>query len=613
MSRMISKKLGDVCQVINGRAYKQEELLEEGKYRVLRVGNFFSNNSWYYSNLELTEDKFCKLGDLLYAWSASFGPRIWKGDKTIYHYHIWKIVEDEQVLNKAYLYYYLQNKTKSFIASTHGSVMLHLTKTFFEGLVIQYPESAKQQFQIAKVLSDLDSKIELNNKINAELEAMAKLIYDYWFVQFDFPNAKGKPYKSSGGKMVWCEELKKEIPEGWEPGVALDIFEFNPTLSIKKGTLSSYIDMNALPETGFMTKEVQKKEFNGGMKFQNGDLAIARITPCLENGKTGLITLLEDGEIGFGSTEFIILRGKEFDLRSFAACLSRSEKFRKYAISKMTGTSGRKRVSSTDLASFQMPIPNGEILKKFELLVSPAFKKATLNAKENQKLSELRDWLLPMLMNGQVQIKDTDVSKGVKQPVEEVSLKPINSYFYQTQVVAAIVNASKQNKISHGEMTLAKYSYLLDKIYKIPTLFSYDRWHLGPYPKEMKKVVNNKKFFKIQNNEVSVVPQKKEYAFEFQQQVEDAVTELASIFNQYKGKERSHQTELLATVCKVVEDIKSTDLKAVRESMREWVIDLKTSKFKNKAEKFSEQETELIISFMIKKGWDKLLTATMAA
>jgi type I restriction enzyme S subunit len=155
--------------------------------------------------------------------------------------------------------------------------------------------------------SDLDKKIEINNKINTELEAMAKLIYDYWFVQFDFPDANGKPYKSSGGKMLYNKALKRKIPEGWRDGNCSNLFNFNPTLSIKKGEISSHIDMNALPISGFMTKQVNKKPFSGGMKFQNGDVVIARITPCLENGKTGLISLLDENEVGFGSTEFIVL------------------------------------------------------------------------------------------------------------------------------------------------------------------------------------------------------------------------------------------------------------------------------------------------------------------
>jgi type I restriction enzyme S subunit len=266
----------------------------------------------------------------------------------------------------------------------------------------------------------------------------------------------------------------------------------------------------------------------------------------------------------------------------------------------LSSGSARDNLSQDKIRGLRFAVPPGNVLKKFYDIVNPMMLKVLANLKENLALSELRDWLLPMLMNGQVKIKEAAEPKVVKQVLSET--KPTNSYFYQTQLVAAIVNASKKHKIAHGEMTLAKYTYLIDKLYGVPTYFNYERLHLGPYPKEMKRIVNNKKFFKIQNNEVSVVPQEKEYNYQFQKQVEEAVEELASIFNQYKGQERSHQTELLATVCKVVEDIKSTDLKQVRESMKNWPIDLKTSKFKNKAEKFGEKETKECLQ-IIQERW----------
>jgi hypothetical protein len=365
--------------------------------------------------------------------------------------------------------------------------------------------------------------------------------------------------------------------------------------------------MDALPQNGFMTKAPMKKAFNGGMKFQNGDVAVARITPCLENGKTGLITLLKKDEIGFGSTEFIILRGRKFDLRSYASCLARSEKFRAYAISKMTGTSGRKRVSASDLEMYVTAIPDDDTLKRFEKLVSPFFEKMTLNALENQKLAELRGWLLPMLMNGQVKIKEAMQNKVIDATKKTTGFRPESIYDYQSQVFALIAHVSKQNKIKHGEMTIAKYAYLIDKVKGIPTFFDYGRHHLGPWAKEMKKVLLNKKNFKIDDEGIRVVNGDLLKGNPYEKQIKDAILELTTIITGYKSNERSHQTELLATVCKVIEDIKSTDLKQVRESMKNWPIDLKTSKFKNKAEKFGEPETRQALFKILELGWDKRL------
>ncbi|MER8639300.1 restriction endonuclease subunit S [Mesorhizobium sp. M1365] len=141
-----------MCQFINGRAYKKEELQRDGKYPVLRVGNFFTNDSWYYSDLELDGDKYCDNGDLLYAWSASFAPKIWNGGKVIYHYHIWKIVIDPQHIDKEYLYYFLEwdvDKIKS--SEGNGSTMIHVTKGAIEQRALNLPPLSEQR-RIAEVL-----------------------------------------------------------------------------------------------------------------------------------------------------------------------------------------------------------------------------------------------------------------------------------------------------------------------------------------------------------------------------------------------------------------------------------------------------------------------------
>ena len=149
---------GGVATFFNGRANKQEELLEAGKYRVLRVGNFFSNNSWYYSNLELDENKYCENGDLLYAWSASFGPRIWKSEKVIYHYHIWKVLEGKGV-DKQFLFVLLGYETERMKShSANGLGLMHITKGAIESWKCFLPSIGEQQ-KIADCLSSLDTLI----------------------------------------------------------------------------------------------------------------------------------------------------------------------------------------------------------------------------------------------------------------------------------------------------------------------------------------------------------------------------------------------------------------------------------------------------------------------
>ena len=144
-------RLGDVMTFVNGRAYKKEELLSAGKYKVLRVGNFFTNDSWYYSDLELPEEKYCFNGDLLYAWSASFGPRIWEGDKTIFHYHIWNVKFDENSLYKQYLYWFFEADKHVIKESTTGSTMVHVSMENMMPRLIPIPPLSVQHRIVEKI------------------------------------------------------------------------------------------------------------------------------------------------------------------------------------------------------------------------------------------------------------------------------------------------------------------------------------------------------------------------------------------------------------------------------------------------------------------------------
>ncbi|MDN2649050.1 restriction endonuclease subunit S [Leuconostoc lactis] len=156
------RKLGEVATFLNGRAYKQNELLEFGKYRVLRVGNFYTNDSWYYSNLELDDKYDIDKGDLVYTWSATFGPHIWGGEKVIYHYHIWKI-ELSEYLEKLLSLHLLEADKARLLSSTNGSTMIHVTKGDMEGKTITLP-SIEEQKKIGSFLTQLDNLITLHQR-----------------------------------------------------------------------------------------------------------------------------------------------------------------------------------------------------------------------------------------------------------------------------------------------------------------------------------------------------------------------------------------------------------------------------------------------------------------
>ena len=556
-----------------------------------------------------------KEGDIVFARTGNSTGRTYYHEKQngelAYAGFLIKYSLDPLKVNPKYLKFYTtSDEYRQWVKNLSvGSTRGNINAQTFANCPITLPERS-QQDDLVVVLSSLVDKIALNNRINAELEAMAKTIYDYWFVQFDFPISKeqakamgkpkleGKPYKASGGKMVWSEEIKREVPEGWSAGTLTEIANITMGQSPPGETYNEEgegtVFFQGSTDFGLRFPSIRQFTTQPGRMAKRGDILLSVRAPV------GTMNIsMVDCCIGRG---LAALSSKDDCMAYLHGVLTNLQQ-----IFERRNTDGTTfgAITKDDLFSLRVVRAPKEILRKFDAITKPMFDKQNVMAEENQKLSELRDWLLPMLMNGQVAIRETTQSKVIK-PTVSIS-KPANSYFYQSQLVAAIVNASRKHKITHGEMTLAKYIYLVDKLYGVPTYFIYERLHLGPYPKEMKKIVNNKKIFKIQNNEVSVVPQDKQYNYQFQKQVEEAVAELASIFNRYKGQERSHQTELLATVCKVVEDIKSTDLKAVRESMKNWPIDLKTSKFKNKAEKFSESETNVVLSLIVSKQWDKLL------
>lgn len=154
--------MGEVATFLNGRAYKQDELLDSGKYKVLRVGNFYTNDSWYYSNMELGDKYYVDKGDLVYTWSATFGPHIWSGEKVIYHYHIWK-VELSKFLDRNFTLQLLEADKARLLSSTNGSTMIHVTKGDMESKIVSIPNIDEQKL-IGSFFKELDNTIDLHQR-----------------------------------------------------------------------------------------------------------------------------------------------------------------------------------------------------------------------------------------------------------------------------------------------------------------------------------------------------------------------------------------------------------------------------------------------------------------
>lgn len=176
------RELGELANFLNGRAYKQQELLDEGKYRVLRVGNFNTNDRWYYSDLELDENKYADNGDLLYLWATNFGPEIWNEERVIYHYHIWKIEIRDKNLDKRYLYTWLVTDKERIKQTTNGTTMVHVTKGNMEERKFQFPHDITEQQKIGAFFQQLDHTITLHQRKLEHLQQRKKALLQQMFV-----------------------------------------------------------------------------------------------------------------------------------------------------------------------------------------------------------------------------------------------------------------------------------------------------------------------------------------------------------------------------------------------------------------------------------------------
>jgi type I restriction enzyme S subunit len=252
---------------------------------------------------------------------------------------------------------------------------------------------------------------------------MAKALFKSWFVDFDPVRAKaegrntGLPAEISDLFPDSFEDSELgEIPSGWMTGRLEEILEVDPPRQLRRGSISPYLEMKGVPTSGHSAVDVIRREFTSGSKFRNGDTLLARITPCLENGKTAFVDFLKDGEMGWGSTEFIVMCGRREELNPFAYYLARSEVFRNHSIQNMVGSSGRQRVPSDAVSAFTLPLPPEEILLKFGLLATDLMRKISESAAQSSILSTIRDTLLPKLISGEIRIPDAE------KMLEEVSV-----------------------------------------------------------------------------------------------------------------------------------------------------------------------------------------------
>lgn len=297
-----------------------------------------------------------------------------------------------------------------------GSTMPSLNEGIVRRIPIALPE-LDQQRAIAAVLGALDDKIEQNRRTGRALEGLTRATFKAWFMDFEPVKAKAAGQTSFPGMPPAAFAALPDcltnsslgpVPQGWAVRTLAEVFDINPPRRLSKGQDAPYLDMRNMPTEGHAPDTWERRPHGSGMRFMNGDTLVARITPCLENGKTAYVDFLNDGDVAWGSTEYIVLRPKPPLPEIYAYCLARTPEFRDFAIQNMTGTSGRQRVAASALEHYHVAAPDAVTAAAFGDVALPLFKCIRAGKAESSKLATLRDYLLPRLLSGAVRV----ASKG---------------------------------------------------------------------------------------------------------------------------------------------------------------------------------------------------------
>ena len=311
------------------------------------------------------------------------------------------IIVDKSICDADYMFYYLHYHMAEVQALGSGTTFKEVSKSSLERLSVTLPNLSVQR-RIGKLLSDIDRKIALNRQMNATLEAMARQLYDYWFLQFDFPDANGKPYKSSGGKMTWNNKLKRDIPEGWSCGTLLDIAEYTNGLACQKFRPTStdrlpVIKIKEMHEGLSADTEWVKSDIPEAVKVYDGDVLFSW-SASLE------VMLWAYGKGGLNQHIFKVTSKNGYP-RSFYyyQLLNYIGVFKRMAEARKT-TMGHITQDHLKQSTIALP-PNVDIANRLEEKLCPIFDSIVKNNQEIMYLTRLRTTLLPLLMNGQVSVK----------------------------------------------------------------------------------------------------------------------------------------------------------------------------------------------------------------
>ncbi len=390
------------------RPRNDKRLFENGTIPLIQTGEvkqaniFINSHSSNYNDFGLAQSKLWPKGTLCITIAANIAETSILGYDMCFPDSIVGFNADGDECSEVFMHYIFSYIRESIQSRIQGSIQDNININYLTNLKFKIPEK-KELKRIENTLFNIDAKIEVNNKINQELEAMAKTIYDYWFVQFDFPDANGKPYKSSGGNMVYHEEVKREIPVGWE------VKELDEIIEIKRGKLVT----------------AKTADLDGKYKVVSAGIDYSYLHSEYNRDKNTITVSGSGANAGFinfwreriFANDCTTVRGKSDE--ETLVILQFLKLRQEYILNQARG-SAQPHVYPKDLQSLKILISNVNLFEKYGKLVLPFNDRIAVNEKQNQKLAELRDWLLPMLMNGQVTVGEAKEKLGM---VAEESIK----------------------------------------------------------------------------------------------------------------------------------------------------------------------------------------------
>jgi type I restriction enzyme S subunit len=321
----------------------------------------------------------------------------------------------DQDNDNQYLYYLLRCNRDVFMNLNRGAAQPSIKVGDVLNLEFEFPNK-RTQIRVSTLLGALDDRITLLRETNATLEAIAQALFKSWFVDFDPVHAKAEGRQPEGmdaaTAALFPDSFEESelglVPKGWKLEALEDAYEINPTRKLIKGSVAPYLDMAGVGTKGHVVTGVIERELGSGTKFINGDTLLARITPCLENGKTAFVDFLDDEQVGWGSTEFVVLRPKPPLPAYHGYLLARHPAFRDHAIQSMSGTSGRQRVQNDVLGRYLITVPEKEVAGVLAEITENIQVKIAANQLQAQTLIQLRDTLLPRLISGQVRLPEAE-------------------------------------------------------------------------------------------------------------------------------------------------------------------------------------------------------------